>query len=152
MSLHVPSSTVEEAPPAVRVTNSRRWAVVGLLFTASLINYFDRATISFALPLISTELHLGPEAKGVLLSAFFWSYALLQVPAGWLVDRVGVKYPYAASFLFWSVVSACTGFARTVGQLFMIRLLLGSFSRPTSELARQMKQLPPRGSRVENIW
>ena len=46
---------------------------MGLLFTASLINYFDRATISFALPLISTELHLGPESKGVLLSAFFWS-------------------------------------------------------------------------------
>ena len=41
-------------------------------------------------------------------SAFFWSYALLQVPAGWLVDRVGVKYPYAGGFVFWSIISACT--------------------------------------------
>ena len=43
--------------------NRQRWVIVGLLFLASLINYFDRATIAFALPLISKELHLGPEAK-----------------------------------------------------------------------------------------
>ena len=45
-------------------TPRRRWTIVGLLFTASLINYFDRATISFALPLISTELHLGTGVQG----------------------------------------------------------------------------------------
>ena len=80
-----------------------RWAIVGLLFTASLINYFDRATISFALPLISTELHLGPEAKGVLLSAFFWSYALMQIPMGVLADRVNLRWLYAGAFTLWSV-------------------------------------------------
>jgi len=83
---------------AISLTNARRWSIVGLLFTASLINYFDRATISFALPLISTELHLGPEAKGVLLSAFFWSYALLQIPMGVLADRVNLRFLYAAAF------------------------------------------------------
>src|SRR3982751_3659472 len=82
---------------AVPVTNARRWAIVGLLFTASLINYFDRATISFALPLISTELHLGPEAKGVLLSAFFWSYALQQSPGGVLADRMNLRWLSAAA-------------------------------------------------------
>ena len=58
-------------------------------------------------------------------SAFFWSYALLQVPAGWLVDRVGVKYPYAGGFVFWSIISAMTALTRTVSQLFFVRLLLG---------------------------
>ena len=77
------------------ISNGGRWAIVGLLFTASLINYFDRATISFALPLISKELHLGPEAKGVLLSAFFWSYALMQIPMGVLADRVNLRWLYA---------------------------------------------------------
>src|ERR1700722_19494059 len=57
------------------VTNQRRWGIVGLLFTASLINYLDRAAISFALPLISKDFHLTPETKGLLLSSFFWSYA-----------------------------------------------------------------------------
>ncbi len=73
------------------VTNARRWTIVVLLFTASLINYFDRAAISLAVPLISLDLGLGPEAKGVLLSAFFWSYALMQVPMGWCADRFNLR-------------------------------------------------------------
>ena len=96
---------------AIGVTNARRWAVVGLLFTASLINYFDRATISFALPLISKELHLGPEAKGVLLSAFFWSYALMQIPMGMLADRVNLRWLYAGAFTLWSIAQGLIGFA-----------------------------------------
>ena len=48
--------------PLVTVPNRQRWTIVGLLFTASVINYFDRATISFALPLISRDLQLGPSS------------------------------------------------------------------------------------------
>jgi MFS family permease len=125
MSHQTSSSDLPEAPPALSVTNSRRWAVVGLLFTASLINYFDRATISFALPLISTELHLGPEAKGVLLSAFFWSYALLQIPMGVLADRVNLRWLYAAAFTLWSVSQGLMGLATGLGTLIAFRVLLG---------------------------
>jgi MFS family permease len=125
MSHQTSSSDIPEAPPALSVTNPRRWAVVGLLFTASLINYFDRATISFALPLISTELHLGPEAKGVLLSAFFWSYALLQIPMGVLADRVNLRWLYAAAFTLWSVSQGLMGLATGLGTLIAFRVLLG---------------------------
>lgn len=52
------------------ISNLRRWVLVGLLFVASFINYLDRATISVALPLISLDLHLGPEIKGLVLSSF----------------------------------------------------------------------------------
>lgn len=107
------------------VTNKRRWAVVGLLFTASLINYFDRATLSMALPAISSDLHLGPEAKGVLLSAFFWSYALMQIPIGWLADRVNLRWLYGGMFALWSVAQGLTGFAETLTMLIAFRLLLG---------------------------
>jgi MFS family permease len=110
---------------AIRLTNARRWAIVGLLFTASLINYFDRATISFALPLISKELQLGPEAKGVLLSAFFWSYALLQIPMGVLADRVNLRWLYAAAFTLWSVSQGLMGLATGLGTLILFRMLLG---------------------------
>jgi MFS family permease len=102
-----------------------RWAIVGLLFVASLINYFDRATISFALPLISKELTLGPEAKGVLLSAFFWSYALMQIPMGLLSDRVNLRWLYALSFTLWSISQGLMGFATGMGTLILFRLLLG---------------------------
>jgi ACS family D-galactonate transporter-like MFS transporter len=110
---------------AIRLTNARRWSVVGLLFTASLINYFDRATISFALPMISKELHLGPEAKGVLLSAFFWSYALLQIPMGVLADRVNLRWLYAAAFTLWSISQGLIGFANSLGMLIVFRMMLG---------------------------
>jgi MFS transporter, ACS family, D-galactonate transporter len=110
---------------AIRLTNARRWSIVGLLFTASLINYFDRATISFALPLISKELQLGPEAKGVLLSAFFWSYALLQIPMGVLADRVNLRWLYAAAFTLWSISQGLIGFATGLGTLILFRMLLG---------------------------
>jgi MFS family permease len=109
----------------LRVTNARRWTIVGLLFTASLINYFDRATISFALPLISKELSLGPEAKGVLLSAFFWSYALMQIPMGVLADRVDLRWLYAAAFTLWSISQGLIGFATGLGTLIVFRVLLG---------------------------
>ena len=63
---------------------------------------------------------------GGLLSAFFWSYALLQMPAGWLVDRFGMKWTYAVAFS--GVVAglpAGVGLARTFGRIFALRVLLG---------------------------
>jgi ACS family D-galactonate transporter-like MFS transporter len=106
-------------------TAGRRWTIIGLLFTASLINYFDRATISFALPQISKELHLGPESKGLLLSAFFWSYALMQIPMGMLADRVNLRWLYAASFTLWSIAQGLIGFAGGLTSLIALRVLLG---------------------------
>ncbi len=107
------------------ISNGGRWAIVGLLFVASLINYFDRATIAFALPLISRDLHLGPEAKGVLLSAFFWSYALMQIPMGALADRVNLRWLYAVSFTLWSISQGLMGLAGGLGTLIVFRMLLG---------------------------
>src|SRR5262252_3484264 len=66
-----------------KISNKRRWSIVGLLFAASLINYLDRATISLALPLLSRDFQLTSQSKGLLLSSFFWSYALMQIPIGW---------------------------------------------------------------------
>src|SRR3954447_18226104 len=103
----------------------RRWAIVGLLFTASLINYFDRATISFALPLISKELHLGPESKGLLLSSFFWSYMLMQIPMGMLADRLNLRWLYAAAFTLWSVAQGLIGISSGLTSLIALRILLG---------------------------
>jgi MFS transporter, ACS family, D-galactonate transporter len=92
------------------------------------IAYIDRTSLSIAIavPEFREHFRLTDSQRGLMNSAFFWSYALLQVPAGWIVDRFGVKIPYALSFLFWSAVSACTGFANSLTQLFTLRLLLGA--------------------------
>jgi ACS family D-galactonate transporter-like MFS transporter len=107
------------------VSNQRRWTIVGLLFTASVINYLDRAAISFALPLISLDFHLTPETKGLLLSSFFWSYALMQIPIGWCADRFNLRWLYAGAFTVWSSAQGLTGLADSLAVLIGFRILLG---------------------------
>src|SRR3954447_15003754 len=89
----------------------RRWAMVGLLWMAVLINYVDRGGLSIAAVPLMKEFNISPTAMGALLSAFFWSYSLLQVPAGYVIDRYGLKWSYAGAFVLWSVSSAAVGLA-----------------------------------------
>ena len=92
-----------------------------------IVAYIDRANLSVALAdqQFKTLFRLSDNDRGLLNSAFFWTYAFLQIPAGFLVDRFGVKYPYALALLFWSLTSAATGFVNTFAGLFALRLLLG---------------------------
>lgn len=106
-------------------SNRRRWWIVSLLFAASLINYLDRAAISFALPLISKDFQLSAEGKGLLLSSFFWSYALMQIPIGWSADRFNLRWLYAGAFTIWSFAQGLTGLAGNLRALLGFRILLG---------------------------
>jgi len=103
----------------------RRWLLTSLLAVAGLINYFDRTIVSVALPVIAADLNLRPAKLGVLLSAFFWSYALMQVPIGWLSDRFNLRWLYAVCFALWSLTCGFTGFAGSLGLLIVLRMLLG---------------------------
>jgi MFS family permease len=81
--------------------------------------------VALALPDFIQAFHLSDVDRGTLNSAFFWAYAALQIPAGWIVDRYGVKWPYTFSFLFWCVASAGTVLTRSVAQLTALRVILG---------------------------
>jgi MFS family permease len=104
-----------------------RWGVIALLSVGVMIAYFDRMNLSVVVALreFNQTFGLSDVHRGTLNSAFFWSYALLQIPAGWLVDRYGVKIPYAVGFLLWSLVSAATGFAHSLWLLLAFRVALG---------------------------
>jgi MFS family permease len=104
-----------------------KWIVVALLCVANVIAYVDRTNLSVAITSsdFKSFFQLTNDERGLLNSAFFWSYAFLQVPIGALADRFGVKYTMAISFMVWSLVSAATGWATTFWQLFAFRLLLG---------------------------
>ena len=106
-------------------SNKRRWSIVILLFAASLINYLDRAAISFALPLISKDFQLTPQGKGLLLSSFFWSYAMMQIPIGWCADRLNLRWLYAGAFTIWSLAQGLTGLSSSLAMLLGFRILLG---------------------------
>src|SRR5262249_36214909 len=73
----------------------------------------------------SDDLGFNPATTGVLLSSFFWVYAFMQMPSGWLVDRFGVRRTYAISFIFWSLMSVLTGLANGLATLILLRVLLG---------------------------
>ena len=104
-----------------------RWTIIGLLCLGMIIAYFDRVNLSVVLALkdFKESFHLSDADRGALNSAFFWSYAVLQIPAGWVVDRFGVKRPFALGFVLWSVISAGTALVNSVRQLFVLRILLG---------------------------
>lgn len=103
----------------------RLTAVLVLLGLSTFINYIDRGNLSLAAPLLKQELNLSASQLGLLLSAFFWTYACLQPASGWLVDRINVNWVLAAGFCLWSCATVATGFVHAFVTLFLFRLLLG---------------------------
>ncbi|MBI4892843.1 MAG: MFS transporter [Acidobacteria bacterium] len=104
---------------------SRRWTVVAFIFAGILVSYIDRGNLGIAAPAIMRDYSFEPARMGVLLSAFFWTYALFQIPAGALVDRYGIRLTYAAAFLLWSLASASIGLSRGLMDILVLRLVLG---------------------------
>ena len=99
--------------------------LVVLLGLAVLLNYTDRGAIGIAAPLMTSELKLGPEAFGLVLSAFFWVYAPVQLVVGWLVDRFSVYRLLAAGVFLWAVATLAMGFVAGFASLLLLRVLLG---------------------------
>lgn len=117
---------VPKTPSGQRAHSGERWGPLILLVVSICINYVDRANLSAAVEDLSRELALGPERAGALLSAFFWTYAAFQVPAGWLIDRRNVYRVYAVCYFVWSAATALTGFASSFSAIFGLRLILGA--------------------------
>lgn len=118
---------IAQRPVQEPIHSSRRWTIIALLNAGMIIAYVSRSNlpVALALPDFIKSFHLSDVDRGTLNSAFFWAYAALQIPAGWIVDRYGVKWPYAFSFLFWCIASAGTVFTRSVAQLTALRVILG---------------------------
>jgi ACS family D-galactonate transporter-like MFS transporter len=102
-----------------------RWLMIFLGCAANAINYIDRANLAVAATTIRHEFGLSAAVMGVILSAFFWTYAVMQLPFGWFADRVGARIALAVAVLWWSVSTALTATARGVASLTGFRLLLG---------------------------
>lgn len=126
------SEATQASPGTAHPTRPRgrgknvRWSIALLCFGGLAVNYLDRSTLSVALPTMSKDLHIGPETQGFILSAFFLTYALCQLPAGALLDRFGVKRVFAIGAIWWSVATVGMGLVRGVGTLVGARLLLGA--------------------------
>ena len=112
------------SPAAARPTNVRLIVVI-IAAATSVLLYLDRFCVSFAADYIKEDLHLTQEQVGYFLSAFFFSYALAQVPAGWLSDRYGARIMLAIYILVWSVFTAMIGAVHSFALLLLTRLACG---------------------------
>jgi ACS family D-galactonate transporter-like MFS transporter len=119
------SPAVSPGPSASDAGTRGMNRVVLLLSLSVFINYIDRSNLSIAAPMLQRELGISYSQLGVLLSAFFWPYALMQMPAGWLVDHLDVKWVFAAGFFLWSAATAVTGTLHGFAALIVIRVILG---------------------------
>jgi D-galactonate transporter len=102
-----------------------RWGMIALCFAATTINFIDRSNLGVAVPFIQRDLHLSPTTTGFILGAFFWTYAVMQMPSGYLVDRFGPRLMYTIAVGWWSIFTTTTALARTFSALFGFRLALG---------------------------
>jgi MFS family permease len=96
-----------------------------LLALSIFINYIDRGNLALAAPLVKDELGLSLSQLGILLSSFFWTYAIFQIVSGWLVDRFPVNWILALGILLWSAATFGTGLVRGFSSLLVMRLILG---------------------------
>ncbi|HXZ61075.1 MAG TPA: MFS transporter [Steroidobacteraceae bacterium] len=112
-------------PAASELGRGARWWIVGLLAAALFINYVDRGTVPTAAHLIQDDLGFSPQQLGLLLSAFWWLYALLQFPVGWLVERFGAQRLLAAGLALWACATMLVGVVHSFAALLTLRLLLG---------------------------
>jgi ACS family D-galactonate transporter-like MFS transporter len=109
----------------------RAWLTAGLLGAGVLVNYFDRVNLSVAQAALRQQWGVGDVAFGYLSSAYSWTYAVLQLPMGWLLDRLGVRAVGIAAALLWSVASFGAAAAPGLRSFLASRLLLGVAEAPT---------------------
>lgn len=122
--------------------------VFSLLYLGYVISYIDRTAITLALAHIGDDFNVGPAELGVVLSAFYLGYAIMQIPGGWLADKYGSKRVIVVSIALWSVFTVMTGLAWSLASLLVIRFLfgLGEGSYPSSAM-KGVAEIYPRENR-----
>lgn len=123
------SATVQGVAGLHKPTRSR-YLIMVMLFITVVINYLDRSNLSIAMPALKDEFGLTTVQEGLILSAFGWTYAAMQIPGGWLVDRVAPRLLYALALIFWSVATLLMGFGTSFAVLVGLRLLVGAVEAP----------------------
>ncbi|GGE29365.1 MFS transporter [Marinithermofilum abyssi] len=110
---------------SIRERTRARWNIALLMWAAIAINYLDRTVLSATAPELMKEFGLDAAQMGLVLSAFFWSYAFFQIPAGWFADKVGQRISLAFSVAWWSVATMLTVVSQGLKSLMLFRILLG---------------------------
>ncbi|WP_417390792.1 MFS transporter [Gimesia sp.] len=114
------ASAREDATPT-----HARFMVLTLLCLVAAVAYVSRNAISVPAKLIQEELDMSLTQMGWVMSAFFWSYALSQIPSGWVGHVWGTRRALTAFAILWSIATALTGMATGFWMLIGVRLIFG---------------------------
>lgn len=109
----------------------RRWGIALLLGFGVLVNYFDRVNLSVSQDALHNAFGISTVMFGYLLSAYSWTYAAFQLPAGLILDRFGVKLVGRIGTFLWSVASFAAAVSTGLAGFLGARLLLGVGEAPT---------------------
>jgi MFS family permease len=107
-----------------------QWTAIALATAAIALNYVDRSTLAVGNVKIRAEFGINATAIGALQSAWSLTYAIGQVPIGFLLDRFGPRYLVGAALVLWSIAQSAGGFAGSYVQLLWARVALGASECP----------------------
>jgi MFS transporter, ACS family, glucarate transporter len=107
-------------------TTHVRFSVLAFLCVLSFLTYYDRQCLVRAQPDMVRSLGLSDGQMGIVLGAFWFAYALFEIPSGWMGDRIGARLTLSRIVLAWSLFTALTGVATGFYSLLVYRLLFGA--------------------------
>ena len=136
------TSSLTAQPAMAEKPTKRRYLTLFMIFITVVICYVDRANLSVASDEIKKEFGITKIEMGYVLSAFSWTYTILQIPGGWFLDRVGSKLTYFIAIMGWSVATFFQGFASGLTSLMGMRAVTGLFEAPAF----------PTNNRVVTSW
>ncbi|WP_324728505.1 MFS transporter [Lysinibacillus fusiformis] len=107
------------------VTKKSRNVILALLFLGWSLGNLDRYIMNYAVVSITGDLQLDASSTGIILSAFFLGYAIMQIPGGWLADKFGAKRILLMAVIMWSIFTGLTAIAWSLTAMIVIRFLFG---------------------------
>lgn len=120
--MHAPTLATTEASFPV---SKLRWAILALLFAATVLNYLDRQVLSIVAPQVQKDLGIDDLGYARIVQYFLVAYAIAYVATGWVTDKLGAKYTLALFLGWWSLANMATGWVRNAAQLGFARMMLG---------------------------
>lgn len=145
-ALTEPQPGARAKPPAA---GSWPWKVCLFLLTATLLSYLDRQALSVVAPMVARDLSLDNAQLGLLLSAFFWTYALMHIFVGLILDRFNIRVTYSLFVGLWSLAQIGCGLATGFAGLFTGRMFLGAFETAgQTGAARIISRILPKQDRA----
>jgi ACS family hexuronate transporter-like MFS transporter len=102
-----------------------RWVVIGVFALANAINFLDRQILAALAPQLMAEFGMTAAGYGDVILAFSVAYAVGAPAAGWVIDRLGLRWGSTLAVGLWSVAGIATGWAGSVRWLMLCRAVLG---------------------------